>query len=229
MKKISFFVVLSSVLTTFANRVQVWTQEDVSARIPDTPLTLNVSQENRIGVNDSPDGKKHLDEIHVAPTLWYGASSWLDLGLNDRLVLLRNGNDVRYKTDHRPGIDVRFKTDANGWDLSNRSRFIYRQVEHERGYFRYRNLSRIDTPWKLTNLEIRPYASYEWYFDEGCKERRYRTCNKFSIQWLTVGATWRLWRNFKADFHYMLTETRDRTTGNWSPGHVIGIGISASF
>lgn len=227
MRKIAVIVAFACA-TAYANRAQVWTQEDVSYKITETRFSVNVSQENRIGVQ-SQDGRKHLDEIHFAPTLWYSAYDWLDLGINDRLVLLRNGSDARYKTDHRPGVDVKLKTDVSGWDLSNRSRFIYRQVEHERGYFRYRNLSRVDLPWKLTDLEIRPYASYEWYFDEGCRERRYRTCDKFSIQWLTAGFSWKLWRNLKADLHYMLTETRDRTTGKWCPGHVVGIGVSASF
>lgn len=212
-----------------ANRAQVWTQEDASFKIDDAPLAFNVSQENRIGTAASEDGKKHIDEIHFSPTLWYASTAWLDVGINDRLVLLRDRSGTRYKTDHRPGIDVKVKETWCDWSFSNRSRFIFRQVEHEHEYFRYRNLSRIDMPWRVTQLDIRPYASYEWYFDEGCKERRYRTCDKFSIQWMIAGVTFKLSKHLRGDFHYMLTETRDRTSGKWCPGHVIGVGVSASF
>lgn len=227
-KTTTTIIFLLANLSLYANRAQVWTQEDVSSRVEDTPFILQVSQENRIGVN-SAENHKHIDEIHAAPTLWYNAASWLDVGVNDRLVLLRDGSDARYKTDHRPGVDVKLKTGLYGWDLSNRSRFIYRQVEHEHGYFRYRNLSRVDAPWKFTSSEIRPYMSYEWYFDEGCKERRYRTCDKFSTQWITGGVTFKLYKNLRGDLHYMLTETRDRATGKWCPGHVVGVGVSMAF
>ena len=92
-------------ITSFANNAQVWTQENVSYGIG-SRTTLGVSQENRIGVNEWDDGKKHLDEIHVAPSMEYLVSEWLTVGINYRHVLLRNGSDTRYVHDRRPGIDV---------------------------------------------------------------------------------------------------------------------------
>lgn len=211
-------------ITSFANNAQVWTQENVSYGIG-SRTTLGVSQENRIGVNEWEDGKKHLDEIHVAPSMEYLVSEWLSIGINYRHVLLRNGSDTRYVHDRRPGIDVALKRRIGNLSLLNRSRFICRVPEGEQSYFRYRNLSKVS--YSLDN--VAPFVSYEWYYDEGSKDRPYRKNDRFSQQWLSIGLDWEICKNLKATGYYMLTENKNRVTHDWYPGHVIGVSISLSF
>lgn len=81
----------------------------------------------------------------------------------------------------------------------------------------------------MTAFEVKPYASYEWYFDEGCKERRYRKNDKFSTQWLSFGLNAPMSKSISIDMFYMLTETKDRMSHSWCPGHVIGLNINFSF
>jgi hypothetical protein len=216
----------SIALFSYANRAQVWTQANVSYAIASN-INFNVSQENRWGTSDL-DGSKHIDEIHVAPGFMLKMYDWLSFGPNYRLVILRDGSDARWKLDSRPGFDVQLSKTYEAVKFINRSRFICRQVEHEHAYFRYRNLSKVVLP-AIAFLELKPYASYEWYFDEGCKERRFRKNDKFSTQWISFGLSKAVSKNMELDLFYMLTETKDRHSHAWCPGHVIGLNLTFCF
>ena len=223
-KLLTLALAITSLAALASNRAQVWTQENASYSIGDG-LSASISEENRIGVNEWTDGKKHIDEIHLAPSVDYAVFDWLSVGANYRHVLLRNGSDTRYTHDRRPGIDVALKHRLGGFSLLNRSRFICRVPEGEHPYFRYRNLSKVS----YSIGDFSPFASYEWYYDEGSHERPYRKNDRFSQQWLSFGCDWNITSNFKATLYYMLTETKSRTAHDWSPGHVIGIAVSVSF
>ena len=215
---------LACSMSMLANNAQLWTKEDIIYVVaPKTALGL--SQENRIGVTEWDDGRKHLDEIHIAPSIDYLVLNWLSIGANYRHVLIRNGSDARYTNDRRPGIDIAFKKSIYGISLLNRSRFICRIPEGENSYFRYRNLSKVS--YSLGDFS--PFASYEWYFDEGSHQRPYRKNDRFSQQWLSFGIDYKVCKNLKATLYYMLTENKNRIEHNWYPGHVLGIGIAMSF
>lgn len=225
MKKVLILTLATMSLASIAsNHAQVWTQENASYWMGHG-FTAAISEENRIGVNEWPDGKKHIDEIHLAPSVDYAVFDWLSVGANYRHVLLRDGSDARYTQDRRPGIDVALKHNLGGFSLLNRSRFICRVPEGEHPYFRYRNLSKVS--YALGDFS--PFASYEWYYDDGSHERPYRKNDRFSQQWLSFGVDLKVSDNFKATLYYMLTEVKNRTTHDWSPGHVIGIALSFSF
>ena len=211
-------------LSSIANNAQVWTKEDLSYS-PYERTTIGLSQENRIGVTEWDDGRKHLDEIHVAPSIDYLILDWLSVGANYRHVLIRDGSDARYTNDRRPGIDVALKKSVYDISLLNRSRFICRIPEGENPYFRYRNLSKVS--YSLGDFS--PFASYEWYYDEGSHHRKYRKNDRFSQQWLSFGIDYKVYKNLKATLYYMLTENKNRADHNWYPGHVIGIGLAMSF
>ena len=211
-------------LSSIANNAQVWTKEDLSYS-PYERTTIGLSQENRIGVTEWDDGRKHLDEIHVAPSIDYLILDWLSVGANYRHVLIRDGSDARYTNDRRPGIDVALKKSVYDISLLNRSRFICRIPEGENPYFRYRNLSKVS--YSLGDFS--PFASYEWYYDEGSHHRQYRKNDRFSQQWLSFGIDYKVYKNLKATLYYMLTENKNRADHNWYPGHVIGIGLAMSF
>ena len=224
MKKIVLLSVALTCIYSFANKAQVWTQENTYYDMG-FDVTAGISQENRIGVYEWPDGKKHIDEIHIAPSFDYAVCDWLSVGVNYRHVLIRDGSDTRYNTDHRPGMDVALKKSLYGFTLLNRSRFICRIPEGESAYFRYRNLSKVS--YAIGTFS--PYASYEWYYDEGSHDRPYRKNDRFSQQWISFGVDWKLTASIKASAYYMLTENKNRTTHDWYPGHVIGLAVSYSF
>lgn len=224
MNKIVLLCVVFSCVTAFANKSQVWTQENVSYNMG-FGFKTGVSQENRIGVCEWTDGRKHLDEIHLAPFVDYTVFDWLSIGVNYRHVLIRSGSDARYSQDRRPGVDVALKHSIGNVSLLNRSRFICRIPEKEQPYFRYRNLSKVS----YTVGDFSPFASYEWYFDEGSSDRKYRKNDRFSQQWLSLGLEWKLSNELKVAAYYMLTENKNRATHDWYPGHVIGLSLTLSF
>ena len=208
----------------FANRIQVWTQENVSYGMTER-LSAGLSQENRYGLNDL-GGSKHIDEIHVAPSFECMVFEWLSVGANYRHVLLRDGSDARYSQDRRPGVDLALRKRLSEASFLNRSRFICRSPEHEDPYFRYRNLSKVSYEIKP---HVVPYVSYEWYYDEGNHDRPYRKNDRFSQQGLTFGIDCISFGNWKFSTYYMLTENKDRTSHFWYPGHVVGFSISYIF
>lgn len=224
MKKLITIGFALSLITALANNAQVWLKEDVMFSVNQW-TTIGLSQEDRIGVTKWDDGKKHLDEIHVAPSIDYRILDWLIVGVNYRHVLIRNGSDARCTNDRRPGIDVALKKSVYGISLLNRSRFICRIPEGENPYFRYRNLSKAS--YSLGDFS--PFASYEWYYDEGSHHRPYRKNDRFSQQWLSFGIDYKVCDSLKATLYYMLTENKNRVDHNWYPGHVVGIGIAMSF
>ena len=217
-------IAIAMALSAIANNAQVWTREDVSYAVG-VRTTVGISQENRIGITDWDDGKKHIDEIHIAPSLDYKVMDWMSIGVNYRHVLIRNGTDVRYSNDHRPGVDMAFHKKFYDIGLLNRSRFICRVPEGENPYFRYRNLSKVS----YTIGDFVPFASYEWYYDEGSHHRSYRKNDRFSQQWLSFGLDYKVCKQFKATLYYMLTENKNRVEHDWYSGHVIGIGIAFNF
>ena len=224
MRKSILVGIIGIACVSHANNAQVWTKEDVLYSVcPRT--TLGLSQENRIGVTEWNDGRKHLDEIHVAPSIDYALYDWLSVGVNYRHVLIRNGSDARYTNDRRPGVDVALKKTVHGFSLLNRSRFICRVPEGENPYFRYRNLSKVS----YAIGDFSPFASYEWYYDEGSHHRKYRKNDRFSQQWLSFGVDYKVCKNFKVTLYYMLTENKNRVDHNWYHGHVVGIGVTLNF
>lgn len=224
MKKSILFLICGCSFEVLANHAQVWAKENVTYHMG-LRTSATLSQENRIGVTEWHDGKKHIDEIHLAPAIDYAVYDWLSVGVNYRHVLLRNGSDTRYTNDRRPGIDVALKHRLGDFTLLNRSRFICRVPEGEHPYFRYRNLSKIS--YSIGNFS--PYTSYEWYYDEGSHERPYRKNDRFSQQWLSFGIEWKMSKELKAAAYYMLTENKSRVSHDWYPGHVIGIALTMSF
>ena len=224
-KLLAFITALTSALC-FGGNVMPWIQENFSHR--ESELRFGLSHEDRFGTSKSHDFR--WDEIHNAVSVDYQVLDWMSVGINDRFVLLRNGSDARYREDHRPGIDVAFfAKNLYGWDFLNRSRFIYRQVEHEHGYFRYRNLSKAMMPWKFTEYNIRPFLSYEWYWDDGCKERVYKNRDKFSQQWFTIGTDFKISENISMSLWYMLVQLKDTSDHSWMPSNVIGFTVGISF
>ena len=156
----------------------------------------------------------------------------MSIGIQDDFVLLRRAGSVdRYRRDNRPGINLTFRQTYNGFDFSNRSRFILRDLEGERPYFRYRNLSKVVMPEVVQawGCPVRPYISYEWYFDEGSKDREIRKNDKFGQFWTDFGIQTKLNANCSLCLFYRLVELKSISDHSWQPSHVVGTAVSFTF
>ena len=226
MKKIALIVLP---LACLGNNIETWNTIQVSKGITNN-VSVGVSEESRIGVNQNENPKK-LDEFHTTAFVDWRCLDWMSIGIQDDFVLLRDGTDARYKHDNRPGINLAFYQSYKGFDFMNRSRFIMRDLENERPYFRYRNLSKVTAPvvCHVCECPIRPYVSYEWYFDEGSKDRYIRKNDKFGQFWTDFGFQVGLNKNLSLALFYRLVEVKSTSTHDWSPGHVVGVSAFVSF
>ena len=224
MKKALLFVLFP--LSLFANDLGTWNTIQIQKKMP-YDLSIGASEESRIGTVDSD---KRLDEFHTTVFLDWRVFDWMSVGVQDDFVLLRRSGAVdRYRRDNRPGINLTFRHSVGGFDFSNRSRFIMRDLENERPYFRYRNLSKVVMPrvFNVLEREVRPYVSYEWYFDEGSKDREIRKNDKFGQFWTDFGFQTRISPSCSLCLFYRLVELK--VSESWQPSHVVGTAFTFSF
>jgi hypothetical protein len=224
MKKALLFVLFP--LSLFANDLGTWNTIQIQKKMPHD-LSIGASEESRIGTVDSD---KRLDEFHTTAFLDWRVFDWMSVGVQDDFVLLRRSGAVdRYRRDNRPGINLTFRHSVGGFDFSNRSRFIMRDLENERPYFRYRNLSKVTMPrvFNVLEREVRPYVSYEWYFDEGSKDREIRKNDKFGQFWTDFGLQTRISPSCSLCLFYRLVELK--VSESWQPSHVVGTAFTLSF
>lgn len=225
----SFLIVLAAFLPllVFSNNLETWNTIQIQKKIDD--FYVGISEESRLGVNQT---EKKLDEFHTTLFADWRFAKFMSIGIQDDLVCLRDGSDARYKRDNRPSVNVAFYGELEGFQLMNRSRFVMRDLQDERPYFRYRNLSKVTAPIILQSKsvkDIRPYVSYEWYFDEGSKDRHIRKNDKFSQFWIDFGIQGKLCDKCIASIFYRLVEVKNASGHDWSPGHVVGASISLTF
>jgi len=213
----------------YANNIESW--NTVQGSLKEDSFELGASEELRIGTDQAQTTKK-IDEIHTTAFVDFSVFDWLSVGVQDDYALLRNGSDTRYRRDNRPGVNIAVKGTFGGFDLMNRSRFVMRDLQGERPYFRYRNLSKAFTPVLYDGAYlkgVRLFAAYEWYFDEGSKDRRIRKNDRFCQFWTDFGVRFRLSGVCAVDLFYRLAELKSASGHDWSPGHVVGTCLSFTF
>lgn len=220
-----FFVTM---LFVYANNIETWNTIDATKKVTDD-FKIGVSEEVRIGVDQVQTAKK-LDEFHTALHLDFIRIDHMSLGIQDDYVLLRDKSDTRYRRDNRPGINISLYDTFYGFKILNRSRFVMRDLENERPYFRYRNLSKAYTPVLIHSKyadDIKLFVAYEWYFDEGSKDRKISKNGKFGQFWTDFGISFKIYKNTSIDVFYRLIEIKSNDA--WNPGHAICSCINLNF
>ena len=229
MKRILFISsLLFSISSMFANDFGTWNTIQVQKNFPNS-FSIGASEESRIGTIDKD---RKLDEFHTTLFADWRVVDWMSIGIQDDFVLLRRvGSSSKYRHDNRPGINLAFHQSYKGFDFMNRSRFIMRDLENERPYFRYRNLSKVTMPEVVQawGCPVRPYVSYEWYFDEGSKDREIRKNDKFGQFWTDFGFQVKLNQNCSISLFYRLVELKSTSDHSWQPSHAVGTAFTFSF
>ena len=205
----------------FANNVESW--NTVQAEKKFDWFSAGVSEESRIGVDQAQTTKK-MDEFHTTAFANFPMTEYLSVGVQDDYVLLRDGSDARYRHDNRPGVNGAASWNFDGFKVLNRSRFVMRDIQGERPYFRYRNLTKAYTPPLCGSKyvkDVKLFAAYEWYFDEGSKDRRMRKNDKFCQFWTDFGVSFGLPGNCSMEIFYRLVEVKSSAEHDWSPGHAV--------
>ena len=193
--------------------VQWWPAVDITHQI-NKDLQFVFEQEERLG----DDGGNMYYEHSDFGLVYSGLAEWIDLGFNCRLIYQKNNED-RYEYENRPHFNVIFKGKLCGWDVSDRSRIEYRDMQTGEDKWRYRNKIAVKFPVELTDLKLQPYVANDAFisFDP----------DDFTMNWFYTGFTFKLTKGIKADIYHMWQAKK--TSSEWEDVYVIGTKLIISF
>ncbi len=195
---------------------QYWNTEAIEAKIADRWKTY-IEAEFRFG-----DDASEFYYQHTHLELGYKVNDWLEIAPAYRQVyeLFTSTTDEEddWFTEYRPMINVNLKHKWEGWELSDRNRFEFREFEVKDDVFRYRNKLTIKSPWKWTCLGINPFISDEVFFQEDAGFNRNR---------LQVGVGMKLLEHLDGEVFY-LWQTSEKGD-DWINIHVFGTKLKVKF
>lgn len=192
---------------------QWWPAVGISHKISNN-WKFDFEQEERLG----DDGGNMYYEHSDFGLVYSGLAEWIDLGFNYRLIYQKDKKDVlRY--ENRPHLNVTFKGKLFGWDVSDRSRIEYRDMETTAHSWRYRNKIAVKFPIELTEFKLRPYIANDAFID--------LTKEDFTINWFYTGFTFPLTKNMKGDIYHMWQATK--TSTEWKDVFVLGTKLTFVF
>jgi hypothetical protein len=192
---------------------QIWTTAGASF-VVSNQWKAKFEEEYRLG-NDGGNLYYRHSDLGLTYT---GLADWLDLGLNYRYVDEKDSND-QWRQENRPHLNIKVKGHVLGLELSNRSRFEYRDRETKKDVWRYRNKIKVSLPFELTGLKLQPYIADEMFItldDDNLDRNR-----------LYFGLPLELSQSFKTDIYYLWQSSRsDR---EWKDISVVGIRLKINF
>ncbi len=192
---------------------QWWPAVGISHKINDN-WRFDFEQEERLGDDGGNMYYEHSDFGFV----YSGLAQWIDLGFNYRQIYQKDGAD-HYKYENRPHLNATFKGKLFGWDVSDRSRIEYRDMETTKDSWRYRNKIAVKFPIELTDLKLQPYIANDAFINLDPEDF---TKNRFY-----TGFTFKLTKNIRADIYHMWQATK--TTSEWEDIYVLGTKLTFIF
>ena len=145
-------------------------------------------------------------------------ADWIDLGFNYRQVFEKDSKG-KWRQENRPHLNVTLKGKLLGLDVSDRSRFEYRDRENKEDVWRYRNKVTVKLPFELTELKLKPYLAEEVFItlnDDNVDRNR-----------LYAGVSFKLAKNLKGDVFYLWQSSR--SSGDWTDINVLGTALKFNF
>ena len=192
---------------------QLWNSASASFDI-NNEWKGKIDEEFRLG-NDG--GHLYYQHSDIGFT-YTGLADWLDLGFNYRYVFEKDSKD-KWREENRPHFNLTVRGQPFGLDVSNRSRFEYREREVKEDVWRYRNKVTIKLPLKLTDLKLQPYVADEFFItlnDDNIDRNR-----------LYFGLPLKLSGNYKTDLFYLWQSSRSGK--EWKDISVVGIYLKFTF
>jgi hypothetical protein len=193
--------------------LEYWQIHSVSLDI-NKDLTFTAAQELRMGRHNG-NPYLHNEDLGI---VYKGLADWLDIGFNFRKEYEKDSKG-KFRHENRPHLNLTVKGKMLGLDVSNRSRFEWRDRENKDDLWRYRNKSTIKFPLRLTRLNLRPYIAEEWLAnlgDDNINENR-----------LYSGFSFALAKNVKSSIYYMWRTKK--ISGGWRDTNIIGIDFKIPF
>jgi len=193
---------------------QYWSSAKVSFDI-NNDWQCNFEEEFKFG-DDAGELYYHHSDLGF---VYKSFADWIDLGFNYRQVFERTDSEGEWTQENRPHLNVTLKGQLFGLNVSNRSRFEYRDVEDNEDHWRYRNKVTVKLPLELTELKLKPYLADEVFVplndDNITKNRVY------------AGVSFKVLENVTGEvFYCWLT---GRTADGWKDINVLGTWLKFRF
>jgi len=192
---------------------QYWSTAKFSFDI-DKDRTFTFGEEFRLG-DDAGDFYRHHSDIGF---VYKSLADWIDLGFNYRKVFEKDSKG-KWRQENQPHLNVTLKGKLLGLDLSDRSRFEYRDRENKKDLWRYRNKVTVKLPLELTSLKLQPYLADEVFinFDE----------EDFNKNRLYSELSLKLSKNIKGEVYYLWQSSE--SGGDWKALNVLGTQLKFYF
>ncbi len=175
-------------------------------------LKFSAEEEFRVGRDIS-----RLTYSHTDFGLIYTAASWLELGINYRLI--RAWKVVLWEYEHQPYFSATFKKTWDHFEISNRSRVEDRILTHTKDFWRYTNQTKLQYFFHVHGLQVGPYISHEYFvdFDQTI----------FNFVRIAAGFEIQLSKNVTSEIYYLRQDQNSR--GTEPKANVIGLRINFLF
>jgi len=150
--------------------------------------------------------------------VYKGLADWINVGANYRQVFKKDSKG-QWMQENRPHLNVTLKGRLFALDLSDRSRFEYRDRENKKDVWRYRNKVTVTLPLELTEIKLQPYFAEEVFtnFDEqDIHENRFYS-----------GVSLKLSEDIKGGVYYLRRSTKSGC--DWKDANVLGIQLKFYF
>ncbi|MGB2806490.1 MAG: DUF2490 domain-containing protein [Sedimentisphaerales bacterium] len=151
--------------------------------------------------------------------VYKGFAEWIDLGFNYRQAFERTDSEGEWKQENRPHLNVTLKGQLFGLNVSDRSRFEYRDREDKNDLWRYRNKVTVKFPLELTELKLKPYLADEVFVplnDDNIARNRVYAGVSFKVLENMTGEVFYLWQS-------------SRSAGDWNDINVLGTWLKFRF
>lgn len=133
-----------------------------------TGVSCNVNKDWKVAVEEKlkfVHDAGHLRYHHTDLGFTYkGLAEWIDLGFNFKQVFVELPDDD-WSRENRPHFNITFKSRWGTLDISDRSRFEYRDIEYGNDRWRYSNKLEVNLPYELTRFKFRPYIADQVYIN----------------------------------------------------------------
>ena len=113
--------------------------------------------------------------------------------------------------EKRPLINFSYFDSLNGYRLTNRVRVEYRMFDYKDNDVRFRNETRIEAPWSLPGLPLKPYMEEEIFISWNDE--------KINMNWLTAGLYYKPTPRIKLKFGYRWFT--QELGGEWRNRHML--------
>ena len=192
---------------------QLWNTATASLDL-NKDWTATVEEQVKLG-NDAGHFYYHHTDLGF---VYGGLADWIDLGFNFKEVFLEE-DDGHWSRENRPHVNITVKGPVGPFDVSDRSRFEYRDRENEEDLWRYVNRLKVKLPFELTKLKIRPYVADLIFINmEG---------RAFEKNRIYSGVSFKLSNDLESEIYYFWQ--LDKSDGPWEDTNVLGFQFNISF